>query len=47
MERRLKWSGVAYGVEWVFWAFWVEMGAQVFVVKKGVCWVFGSELGIV
>ena len=22
------------------------MGAQVFVVERGVCWVFGGELGI-
>ena len=26
--------------------FWGEIGAQVFVVKRGVRWVFGGELGV-
>ena len=46
VERRLKWSGVAFGVKWVFRVFWAEMGVQVFVVKRGVCWVFGGEMGV-
>ena len=27
VERRLDWGGVAFGVRWLFLAFWVEMGA--------------------
>ena len=35
----LEWNG------W-FWTFWAEMGVLLFVVKKGVCWVFGGKLGV-
>ena len=45
VERWLDWDGVVSGVRWVFWAFLVGMGALVFVVEKGVCWVLDEVAG--
>ena len=45
VERKLDWGGVASGVGWVFWAFLAGIGAQVFVVERGVCWVLDEVAG--
>ena len=46
MERRSDWDGVVSGMRWEFWVFRDEVGVEVFVVERRVCWVYGGELGV-
>ena len=45
VERWSEWDGVVFGVRWEFWVFRDEVGAEVFMVKCGVCWMFRAEVG--
>ena len=45
VERRSNWDGVVSGVRWEFWVFRDEVGAEVSMVKCGVCWMFQAEVG--
>ena len=45
VERWSDWDGMVSGVRWEFWVFPDEVGAEVFVVKCGVCWMLRAEVG--